>query len=228
MIEQLIEKQDNWENVRDQIAAILASEISHQKVLAIAKNTSDKDWDKSEKDWDVKIFSERSNPWEFIDDDSGDMICNVWFDSASPDQGQFRGGDTVERQFMQASYNLDCYGRGFSSAGQSGGHLAGDLDGTLKAQRAARLVRNILMAAEYIDLGLKGVVGKRMVQSITSFRPEFSDAAVQPVQAVRLVLEVAFNEFSPQIEGEPMEYISININRSPQGEILAEADYDYR
>ena len=57
MISELIDKQDNFEIVRDQIAAILVNEVASQMALATAEA-------KDPEDWNLQIFTERSNPWE--------------------------------------------------------------------------------------------------------------------------------------------------------------------
>ena len=54
----LIDKQDSFEIVRDQIAAILKTEITSQIALATTAGKPNPD------DWKLRIFSERANPWE--------------------------------------------------------------------------------------------------------------------------------------------------------------------
>ena len=57
MIDTLIDKQDTFEIVRDQIAAILATEVASQMSKAV----------EAEKDpalWKLRIFAERFNPFE--------------------------------------------------------------------------------------------------------------------------------------------------------------------
>ena len=62
MIAELIDKQDNSEIVRDQIAAILATEVANQQALATADG-------KDPADYKLRIYTERSNPWEaFLND----------------------------------------------------------------------------------------------------------------------------------------------------------------
>ena len=96
-----------------------------------------------------------------------------------------------------------------------------------EAQRAYRLVRNILMAGEYTYLGLRGLVWSRWPQSATSFQPQLDGRAIQHVQGFRLAFRVVFNEFSPQVAEEVLEFVSIDFKRAEDGEILVEADYDY-
>ena len=145
MISELIDKQDSFEIVRDQIAAILKLESANQQVLADTAG-------KNPADWDMRVFVERSNPWEqFLDEESKDRspLINVWFDTSTFPQGR---GNTVERQNSESIFNIDCYGYGRSTDNPEGGHEPGDLLAALEAQKAVRLARNIIMAAEYTYL----------------------------------------------------------------------------
>jgi hypothetical protein len=59
------------------------------------------------------------------------------------------------------------------------------------------------------------------------FQPSFDSNEVQKVSGGRLSLRVMFNEFSPQVREETLEYLAIDLIRSDNGEIIAEADFDY-
>lgn len=215
----LIDKQDNFEIVRDQIAAILALEVASQMALATA---AAKDPD----DWKLRVYIERSNPWEvFLNDDTDrSPLVNVWFDNSNFPQNR---GNVVERQGSESVFNLDCYGYGRSADDPIGGHIPGDSEAALEAQRAIRLVRNILMASEYTYLGLRGVVGRRWPRTITVFQPQIDSRPVQQIVAGRISLDVYFNELSPQAEGEALEYISAVIKRAEDGQVIINADYDF-
>lgn len=221
MISELIDKQDTFEIVRDQIAAILATEIANQRALA-------KQAGRDPSDWKLRVFSERSNPWEqFLNpeenrDDS--PIVNVMFEASDFDTG---ASNIVERQKTTATFNLDCYGYGRSSDNPLGGHHPGDQSAAIEAQKALRLVRNILMAAEYTYLGLRGTVWQRWPQGITSFQPQLDGRFVQQIVGARLAFRVIFNEFSPQVPLETLELVSVDVIRTETGEIVAEADYDF-
>lgn len=225
MIAELIDKKDGFEIVRDQIAGILANETANQQTLAAAAS-------KESSLWKLRIYSERTNPIEdWLDPDNIEdksPIVNVWFDNESVDASK---SNTVRRQMMRGTFNIDCYGLGISSDDvTSGGHNPGDEEAALNVQRAVRLVRNILMAAEYVSLGIpkpQDLISQRMPQSITMFQPEIQGFTMQHVHGARFALRVDFNEVSPQITGEPLELISIDILRQEDGEILAEADYDF-
>ena len=136
-------------------------------------------------------------------------------------------GNVVERQAHEAVYNIDCYGVGFSRDDPGGGHIPGDKDAALITQRAIRLVRNILMAADYTYLGLRGTVWRRWPQSITVFQPQIDSRPVSHVVGARIALRVEFNELSPQVTPETLELLTVDVKRTEDGEIVLEADYDY-
>ena len=208
----LIDKQDNVEIIRDQIAGILALEIASQKVLATAAA-------KNPDDWNMNVYTERSNPWEQWQNDQSDFspIVNVWWDNSNFDM---KAGNVVDRQKSTAVFNIDCYGFGKSADNPSGGHIPGDRKAALEAARAVRLVRNILMAAEYTYLGLRGVVWRRWPQGITNFQPQQENAAAQQIVGARLPLSVDFNELSPQVASEILEFVSVSIIHKGDGELI--------
>ncbi len=222
MIDELIDKQDGFEIVRDSIAAILLAEVINQKALAGPAG-------KDPKDFDLRIFTERANPWEFWLNDSVDTpvdrrpIINVWFDNENFDMA--RGG-TVNQQQAEGTFNIDCYGYGKSADVPAGGHKAGDKEAALEVQRTVRLARNILMAATYTYLNLRGIVGQRWPNSIQMFQPEIDGRTVQQVVGARFALSVRYNETSPQVVGEILETINVKFLRTEDGEIVIEAEYD--
>ena len=219
MITTLIDKQDNFEVIRDQIAAILVLEVSSQMALATAAS---KDPDL----WKLRIFTERSNPWEqFLNEHSDKSpLVNVWYDNSNFDP---RASNVMERQKTEAIFNIDCYGFGLSRDDGGTGHIPGDKDAALEVQRALRLVRNILMAATYTYLGMRGLVWSRWPLSINVFQPELDNRVMQQIVGARVALRVIFNEFSPQVVPETLEFLSIGVINADDGEILLEADYDY-
>jgi hypothetical protein len=219
VIAELIDKQDNFEVIRDQIAAILTTEVVSQMALA---TLAAKDPD----DWKLRIFTERSNPWEQFQSDPTDRspLVNVWYDNSNFPEGQ---GNTVARQKSVSVFNLDCYGYGKSSDNPAGGHNPGDREAAFEVQRAIRLVRNILMAAEYTYLGLRGLVWQRWPQSVTVFQPQLGETPVQNIVGARIAFRVGFNEFSPQVPEEILELVSTEVKRTEDGQVVIEADYSY-
>ena len=219
MIPELIDKQDTFEIVRDEIAAILKTEVVNQMALATA-GAKDPD------DWELRIFSERSNPWEQFLNEQADTspLINIWYDNSNFDPS---ASNISERQKTEAIYNIDCYGYGKATDVAGGGHTPGDKEAAFEVQRALRLVRNILMAAEYTYLGLRGTVWSRWPQSVTVFQPQIDGRTAQQIVGARLAFKVVFNEFSPQVAENVLELVSTKVLRTEDGEIVIEADYDY-
>jgi hypothetical protein len=227
LITELIDRPDGFELVRDQIAAILLVESQRQQQLASAAG-------KDPERWRLRVFVEASNPWACWtgDDNDDDLrrdetpIVNVQFDQDSVD---LAGSNVVERQKHTGTFFCDCYGYGISTE-ELGGHTRGDRSAALAAQRAARLVRSILMAAHYTYLGFprggNQVVWRRMSGARTMFQPSIDDRAVQRIAGLRYALTVEFNEFSPQVKGVPLELISASVFRDEvDGQLLLRADY---
>lgn len=216
----LIDKQDTAEIVRDQISAILALESAAQVVLATTAGKPDPD------DWKIRVFQERANPWEEFPGRESDRspLVNVWWDTSNFDMS---ASNISERQKSVTTYNLDCYGYGRSADVLAGGHRPGDQDAAEEVQKAVRLVRNILMAAEYTYLGLRGTVWRRWVDTISMFQPQQDNQNVQHVVGARIRFRVEFNEFSPQVVPDILELLSVDVYRTEDNEIIIEADYDY-
>jgi hypothetical protein len=211
LITEIIDKIDNAEIIRDQIAAILTVELANQGLLTGQPQPS--------------VFIERSNPWgQFLVPElpAVQPIINVWWDSSTFEEAQ---SNVVERQKSETVYNIDCYGVGTSSDVVGAGHLPGDEQAAREAQRAVRLARNILMAGAYTYLGLRGLVWKRFPQTISLFQPQVDNRAAVRVVAARLALQVHFNEFSPQVVGEVLETLMVDILRKETGELLLRAQY---
>lgn len=219
MIANLIDKQDTFEIIRDQIAAILATESASQQALATAAA-------KDPALWALKVYTERSNPWEQYLNENPDEtpIVNVWYEDSNFDAG---ASNIVERQKTTATFNIDCYGYGVSSDDGASGHIPGDREAAFVVQRAIRLVRNILMSAEYTYLGLRGTVWQRWARGVQVFQPQLENNTSNQIVAARVSFQVVFNEFSPQYDLETLELISATVLRAEDGEIVIEADYQY-
>lgn len=210
LIEYLLSTPDNVEIVRDQIAAILKLEIEKQGELGLSPVP--------------RVFVERSNPWGQLHEQPANEqpIINVWFDTESFDGA---ASNVTERQKCEGTFNIDVYAFGTSASEGSDGHAPGDELAAFACQRSLRLVRQILMSAHYTYLGLRGLVGKRWPQTLTMFRPTTDDRNAQNIVAGRLALVVSFNEFAPQIAGEPLETLSLEVKRAGTGELYLSADY---
>lgn len=224
MIPLLIDKQDTVEIVRDQIGAILASEAESQRALAVTAG-------KDPAEWTFRTFIERSNPWaEFLDATTPQPpVINVTFENADYQLS----GSTIVGKFIgtSAMFNIDCYGHGMGSDDPSeAGHIAGDKMGCIEAMRAARFVRNVLMSAEYIYLGLRGTdkekwVHRRWIDGVTILQPALEGREIQQVVAARLALRVEFNEFAPQHAGVELEGVTATVKRRRTGEVYFVGEY---
>lgn len=212
----LIDKVDTQEIIRDKLAEILLEESTKQQELAVTEA-------KDPNLWKLRIFSERADPWDEFGGENPDTtpLVNIWWASSNDDE---KASNVVERQRVVGTFHLDCYGYGVS-AETSEGHTSGDESAALEAQRAARLVRNILMSAQYCYLGMRGVVGRRWRASAQAFQPAIDSRPVAHVSAIRIAMRVEFNEFSPQVEGVPLALISVAVKRTTNGQVIFTADY---
>jgi len=213
----LIDKEDNFEIIRDQIAQIIADESVNQMVLAAnaAKDPSL---------WELRVFAERSNPFEqFMNNPVADTspIINVWFDNYNVDLGS---SNSVERQTTRGNFNIDCYGYGLSKDDGGSGHIPGDEEAALEAQRAVRLVRNIMMLDINTYLQLRGVVQTRMPQDVSTFQPQFNGQPAVQVVGARISLNVRFDEYSPQFVNDTLDELGVTITRASDGQVLAKQE----
>lgn len=215
-ITQLIDKLDTFEIVRDKIAVILADESAMQVQLATTAGKPDPT------QWALKVYTERATPWDNNSDD--EVIVNVWFDTTSVDES---ASNSVRNQTMRGTFNIDVIGFAASKPDGSGGHVAGDAQAALNAQRGLRLVRNIIMASTYTYLDLRGMVGQRMPQSISAFQPQLNGKPTLHAVGTRLAMGVRYEEFAPQYEPATLQELSVTIERAEDGSVLAELEYDY-
>lgn len=227
----LIDKQDGFEVVRDQIGLILVENQAEQQVLATAAA-------EDPALWELRVFIERTNPWElFLNEIEQNPstanlspIVNIFYESGTFDQSK---GDPVQSQAHAGIFNIDVVGWGVAHEDPPGSQVPGDLDAALTTQRGVRLVRNILMAAQntYLQLQKKQVplgpgVWQRWVQSISSFQPELQNESSHQLLGMRIAFRVEFGEIAQQHEGVDLELITVDIHRDSDGMLIAEADYD--
>jgi hypothetical protein len=215
-ITQLIDKLDTFEIVRNKIAVILVTESAAQVALAIAAGKPDPSL------WALKVYTERASPWDDYED--GSVIINVWFDATSVDES---ASNTVRNQTMRGTFNIDVIGFGVSKPNGTGGHVPGDELAALNAQRGLRLARNILMASNYTYLGLRGVVGQRMPQSISSFQPQLNSNPTVHAVGTRLALGVRYEEYAPQYEPVILQELGVTITRAEDALVIVELEYQY-
>jgi hypothetical protein len=220
MIQTLINTSDGFEIVRAKIISILTTEIASQKALAVAAG-EDSDL------WNVRIFAESNNPFEVFLNNTASSdnspLCNVnWYDSDNDPSS----GNLVSEQAEMSKFWLDCYGYG-RAASTDAGHLPGDVSAAYEASRAARLVRGILMAGEYIHLGLRPLVASRRVRRRSSNKPQSGDEAIQNICMYRLEFEVRHSEVAPQVAETILQEIHGTFTRAEDGEVIATVEYDY-
>lgn len=220
LLEQLIDKQDNFEVIRDQIALILKLNVEEQvNVLAPLAG-------KDPLDYELQLYTEASNPienWLNLNDNSNKApIVNVWVDGmnyekkSSSTTGLNTQGDTT--------YNIDVYGLGISTETLEG-HDPGDQQSALEVQRGIRLVRNIMMASQNMILQLVGIVGDRFITSVKLFQPEQENNQSAKIQAARITLSVGHVEATQEALGEILESINVQIERDSDGLILLELEF---
>lgn len=219
----LIDKQDGFEVVRDKVAQILADESARQMALATAAS-------KDPALWDLKVYRERSTPWELLTgDERADHAINVWFDSANVDDS---AADVTNRQTYIGTINVDVV-FGSVAIETDDGHAPADRAAALGANRIIRLVRNILMSDSYTYLGLRQTqaplvaVGKRWIRSINTFQPQLDNKTAQHIVGARLELSVRYSEFSPQYQPANIATVDCTIQEDDQGRVLAGAQFNY-
>lgn len=231
-IQELIDKFDSFELIRDQIAAILKTESIGQQELAKAAG-KDPDF------WKLRVFTERSAPWQAFqghDQEFHVPIVNVWFENATPTKSS---SNVISHQEMLGTFHVDCYGFGVDKRTLEGQRSADD-SAAREAHRALRLVRNILMSGYYTLLGFpmaseftpeqkaageRQIVMSRFPGATTAFQPTQDEQPVSRVSAVRLDLEVAYNETSHEYQGVPLELLALTMQRTEDQEWFS-AEYD--
>lgn len=219
----LIDKLDTVEQVRDQVACILAIESANQVALATTAGKA------TPNEWALQVYMERSNPFEkWLNTPTADEklipIVNVYFDTETFDTA---ASTKHNRQKSDATLNIDVYGYGEAEDDGGSGFTAGDENAARTSQRGVRLCRNILMSPIYRFLKMQGTVWGRWTRSITQFQPELDGQAIQNIIGTRIAFNVEFNEFSPEVIPETLELLSAQVTRADDGKLLFEADYDY-
>lgn len=214
---------DTVEQVRDAVAAILALESENQATLADAAG-------ENPADWQLRVFVERSDPWsDWLDPEADDIdptpVANVWVDSENFN----KTGSDVGQQRGRATINVDLFAIGFARDNYEG-QIASDREASFNVQRAARVVRRILMHAAYQYLGAtrgaSQVVLGRFVSDVQFFQPPGDVRAIQRICGARLRLEVDLIETCSQVVGDVFEGLTLSVFRdSLTGQVLLKASY---
>lgn len=210
----LMDAPSNAEAVRDRIGTLLQANFEEQ--VTLANNAGE-----PPEDFDARVFTERTNPWEQLRRDDLTPIVNVARDNADFNQS---ASSTVDNQKAEQRYNVDCIAFGQSEQTPEG-HDPGDLLASLEVQRVARMVRHIIMAPQNTYLQLRGTVWKRWIESTQMLQPP--DQGTTHVVAARLTLMVHFTESAPQGDPNLLETVYAEGIRESDGKIVLAAQYDY-
>lgn len=218
---ELIEDPDTGEVVRDQIAAILVTEIAKQKALAVLAA-------KDPRLWDFQVFVERTNAFGKFEAAQGDRkdvipIVSVKRRRETTDPSK---SDVVKTQHVIGVFEIDCYGYA-TSKDDGAGHDPADRRANFETQRVVKLVKKILMSDGQTYLGLRKIVGYRMWRDVDFFDPEdLEQVTVQKVSASRINLEVHYQDISPQAKGVDLEVLFAEVKHTTTGEVLLQVEYD--
>ena len=213
----LLDYPDGHEVIRDQIAAVLRTELDNQLVLAIADS-------QPAADWTIDVFVERSTPFDTWVESRPDQfpIVNIWYQSSDYD----RDGSTVRAQRADGVFNIDIYGFGITEDDPGGGQKVGDKTAALEAARWTGIIRRILMSGQYTYLGSPRKAEQycfgRWVNSITVFEPQIETRKAIHCVAARIALAVHFKVDSPQVTGQEIEIVDVVVKRDGDDRVLAE------
>jgi hypothetical protein len=197
LIPDLIEGPDVAETVRDQVAAILSLELQNQFALAKEKAAP------NAADYNVPVYVENGRPFEASGDKPATRFINVQMTKVSALPANARIGN----QKTQSVFFIDCV-----ACGNDDGNFRDDKSAAHRAWRVCRLVRRILMADVYAYLGMRGVVGSRVVPLMEAGTPERTELNRESALAyviIRVTLEAQFLErsiASPTVVMEPINF----------------------
>lgn len=221
----LITTPDGFEYVRNAIANIIATESANQVAAAVAWNLANPTEEQLvTSEWAIDVYTERSNAFELFrgDENESVQVVNVWYESSDVDKGK----STNAKQWTISRINVDCLACAVSEE-TSTGHIPADETAFLRAQKVARLCRRVLMHPDYKLLGLKTYVGGRYMSSRRVSPPTANTVPGKHVEAVQLQFEVHHSEFIDFAELTASEGALIKIYREPDGQVMAQMDYDW-
>lgn len=222
---QLIDKRDNFEIIRDEIAAILALETASQQALAVGAG-------KNPQLWTFDVFVERDRPWESLSalEEPVDPIVNVWFDNE--DFARNQSFNSLQHTVDPGIFNIDVVTSALSKKNVGAGYDPADYQAKTDCQRIMRLIRNIFFSVppdtkqpgqDYQFLNLRGVVGYRRIQSLTSFQVDYQKQAVA-VAAGRIVLAVKYLETALEGPYRNFELLQVQATTTTNGQVVIDFD----
>ena len=202
-INTLLNKQDNSEKIRDQIAALLTLELKNQFTLASNQKIED------HKDFNINVYIENSRPWQLVRENKNPFpLINVCLNKI---EEETTPGNDAKKKYTGQFY-VDCWGCG-NVNNETENFTNDDYLATIRAWKTARIARNVLMSGFYTYLGIRQLVRKRRIASITTIIPNLTESALAVV-ACRIILEVDFYEESPQADATELDGISFTSDDS--------------
>ena len=227
-LQSLIDKNDSFEFVRDQIALVLCKERDNQMMLAAEAG-------KDPFFWGLKVYSERDRAYEdWLN--AGDSvreypIVSTIMKTAARDPSVSTVPGAVN--VYDGLWWIDVYGRGIAHDDPQGGHITSDEAAHVSCHRGVRLVRNILAASPYRFLDaviLDPATGAPTDQPIWAhpsidrwefFQPDLeSRGGSFAVWGCRIEFATKFTEFSPEYEPVILEELGVTVRRTEDGLVL--------
>lgn len=203
MIETLIDKKEIYETIKLNIADILEKEKENQKILAQKAGLNPVDWDFNiyVDKIDVNCVLEgKELEEETIAILEGLPVVNITFISE-----EINGNKNEFYQKLQGTFLIDSYGYN---------NLKNKEDANEKSERVGRIVRNVIMSADYARLNTNGVITKRFFSKREKIFKNVSNLGV--IASCRFTLKVDYEENN--LESSPLTLEII------EGECLIEND----
>jgi hypothetical protein len=192
---ELISEPDNVEKIRNHIAFIIKGETQNQYTIAQEEAAPDAD------DYNFRVFIENARPYDTGGEPILEPLVNIMLQKTETVDGNPRMGP----QKYKAAFIIDCI-----AFGNDAGEERDDRAAPARAWKAARVIRGILMSEQYLYLGLRGVIGDRVITSIETGTPENGGDALTVVTA-RIILEVQFIERAIGTTGPAIEAINFTV-----------------
>jgi hypothetical protein len=152
-------------------------------------------------DYNFRVFIENARPYDTEGEPPLEPLVNIMLQKTETVDGNSRMGP----QKYKAIFIIDCI-----AFGNDAGEGYDDRAAAARVWKAARVIRRILMSEQYLYLGLRGVIGGRLIKSIETGVPENGGDALTVVTA-RITLEVQFIECSTGTTGPIIEAINFTV-----------------
>ena len=200
-INELLERPDTVEIIRDQIAAILSLELQNQSALAEKHG-------KNKSDFDIKVYNENARPY---DNTSGERLysINVVLQEIKVPLSNSRIHDQKEI----ATFHIYCI-----ADGNNTGDFRDDRSATFRAWKLMRFVRRILMSEQYTYLDMRKLVTSRTFTKMEAGSPGL--VAANAITVIKASFEVQFIEFLTIQEASTFVGYDFTINPD-DGEVTA-------